>query len=367
MRGFTAVPIHDIHLRSTREGELQGAGQHRERLRARRDRGVRAVDRVHQLREPRDGASDAAREGGRAAQVRRRHESATDSPVHRRGAAADRHRRRARDGHRLAALEPFAAFVERAIGFDDLVRPEVVAAIVAITLLVAVGAGSYPAFLLSSFNPVRALRGHVARGATAATFRKVLVVLQFSISIALIVATLVVFDQQRFAETFDLGYEKDQVVVLTGSQAAALGPQWESMKRQLAERARSRGRDGVERGARDSHAAFERKSEISPTTTISAVSLRQLMLVDLRFLRDLRHRRRRGAVVLGSERRSRDQRSSRGNRSRRRRRLSEPARGRASRFDARRGRRPNPQRVRAAAVSSSVSSRTCISSPCAIL
>ena len=101
-------------------------------------------------------------------------------------------------------------------------------------MLVAAGAGSYPALLLSSFNPVRALRGQVARGATAATFRKVLVVLQFSISIALIAATLVVFGQQRFAETMDLGYEKDRVVVLTGSQAAALGPQWESMKRQLA-------------------------------------------------------------------------------------------------------------------------------------
>ena len=86
-------------------------------------------------------------------------------------------------------------------------------------MLVAIGAGSYPALLLSSFNPARALRGQVTRGATAATFRKVLVVLQFSISIALIVATLVVFEQQRFAETLDLGYEKDQVVVLTGSQA----------------------------------------------------------------------------------------------------------------------------------------------------
>jgi putative ABC transport system permease protein len=102
-------------------------------------------------------------------------------------------------GLALAALGPFARFVERDIGLGDVARPDVVAAIVAITLLVAIGAGSYPAFLLSSVNPIRALRGQAARGTTAATFRKLLVVLQFAISIALIVATLVVFNQQRFA------------------------------------------------------------------------------------------------------------------------------------------------------------------------
>ena len=57
--------------------------------------------------------------------------------------------------------------------------------------------------------------------------------LQFAISIALIVATLVVFAQQRFAQSFDLGYDKDQIVVLTGSQGGRLGTQWESMKLEL--------------------------------------------------------------------------------------------------------------------------------------
>jgi putative ABC transport system permease protein len=106
-------------------------------------------------------------------------------------------------------------------------------AIVAITLLVAAGAGSYPALLLSSINPARALRGQVTRSASVAAFRKGLVVLQFSASIALVVATLVVFDQQRFAETLDLGYEKDRIVVLSGSQDSALGSQWESIRRRL--------------------------------------------------------------------------------------------------------------------------------------
>ena len=234
IRGFTAVPIHDIHLRSTREGELKAPGS----IASVYALGAVAVfvlliACMNFVNLATARATQRAKEvglrksvGGTRAQLIRQFigEALLLTVI----AVA------LATGVVLAALEPFAAFVERAIGFDDLARPEVVAAIVAITLLVAAGAGSYPALLLSSFNPVRALRGQVARGATAATFRKVLVVLQFSISIALIAATLVVFGQQRFAETMDLGYEKDRVVVLTGSQAAALGPQWESMKRQLA-------------------------------------------------------------------------------------------------------------------------------------
>ncbi len=234
IRGFTAVPIHDIHLRSTREGELKAPGS----IASVYALGAVAVfvlliACMNFVNLATARATQRAKEvglrksvGGTRAQLIRQFigEALLLTVI----AVA------LATGVVLAALEPFAGFVERAIGFHDLARPEVVAAIVAITLLVAAGAGSYPALLLSSFNPVRALRGQVTRSATAATFRKVLVVLQFSISIALIAATLVVFDQQRFAETMDLGYEKDRVVVLTGSQAAALGPQWESMKRQLA-------------------------------------------------------------------------------------------------------------------------------------
>jgi putative ABC transport system permease protein len=132
----------------------------------------------------------------------------------------------------FATLEPFAAFVERDIGLSDLTSPTLLATLAAVTALVAFGAGSYPALLLSRVNPIRVLRGEVVRGAPAAAFRKGLVVLQFSISIALVIATLVVFDQERFARSYELGYVKDQIVVVTGSQGQGLGPQWESMKGQ---------------------------------------------------------------------------------------------------------------------------------------
>jgi putative ABC transport system permease protein len=233
LRGFTAVPIRDIHLRSTREGELKAPGSiasvYAFSIVAVFVQLIACINFVN-LATAR--ATQRAKEvglrksiGATRAQLTRQFvgESLLLTVI----AAA------VAIVIVVAALGSFAGFVERDISHGDVVQVEVVAAIVGITLLVAIGAGSYPAFLLSSLNPIRALRGHGARGTTAAKFRKVLVVLQFSISIALIVATLVVFQQQRFAETLDLGYEKDQVVVLTGSQDAALGPQWASMRLEL--------------------------------------------------------------------------------------------------------------------------------------
>jgi putative ABC transport system permease protein len=231
--GFTAVPIRDIHLRSAREGELRAPGSAATVYTfAAIAAFMLLIACINFVNLATARATQRAREvglrkvvGGTRAQLIRQFigESLLLSGIAVALATIIV----------AASLGPFASFVERDIGLDDLVRPEVMAAIAAVTLLVAVGAGSYPAFLLSAFNPVRALRGNVTRGATAATFRKILVVLQFTISIALIVTTLVVFKQQRFAQSFDLGYDRDQVVVLTGSQAGGLGTQWESMKLEL--------------------------------------------------------------------------------------------------------------------------------------
>lgn len=132
----------------------------------------------------------------------------------------------------VAALPPFSTFVEKNIGLADLAAPGVVSLLVALTLVVGLVAGSYPAFFLSAFKPIRVLKGEVTRGSGAAVFRKALVVVQFAISIALVIATVVVFQQARFARNFELGYNKDQIVVLTGSLTGGLGPQWTSMKLQ---------------------------------------------------------------------------------------------------------------------------------------
>ncbi|UII27576.1 ABC transporter permease [Fulvivirga maritima] len=80
-------------------------------------------------------------------------------------------------------------------------------------LITGVLAGSYPALYLSSFNPVSVLKGTFKAGKYSAIPRKILVILQFSISIILIIGTIVVFRQVEFARNKPIGYQKDGLVV----------------------------------------------------------------------------------------------------------------------------------------------------------
>jgi len=83
-------------------------------------------------------------------------------------------------------------------------------------LSVGVGllAGIYPSLVLSSFKPVSVLKGRFVSGARGLLLRKGLVVFQFTISIMLIVGTLVVFAQLTFMRKQDLGFSKDQILII---------------------------------------------------------------------------------------------------------------------------------------------------------
>ncbi|MDB5248990.1 MAG: hypothetical protein JWQ40_3384 [Segetibacter sp.] len=75
-------------------------------------------------------------------------------------------------------------------------------------------AGIYPAFVLTSFKPIAVLKGRFATGSRGIILRKGLVVAQFTISIALIIATIVVYNQMTYMRNQDLGFSKEQKIII---------------------------------------------------------------------------------------------------------------------------------------------------------
>jgi putative ABC transport system permease protein len=94
----------------------------------------------------------------------------------------------------------------------NLLNAEILIIFIGLVLFTAFIAGSYPAFFISEFKPVQVLKGQLKSGSSAATFRKVLVVFQFSLSIVLIISTTVVFRQMNFMSNRDIGFDRNNVL-----------------------------------------------------------------------------------------------------------------------------------------------------------
>jgi ABC-type antimicrobial peptide transport system permease subunit len=105
------------------------------------------------------------------------------------------------------------------------------AGIAGIILFTGVVAGSYPAFYLSSFNPVKVLKGSFLAGRKAVLPRRVLVTAQFVISILLISATIIVYRQLQYVKNRDLGYNPNNLIMLP--QTGDLGRNYEALKNDL--------------------------------------------------------------------------------------------------------------------------------------
>ncbi|MDP4256195.1 MAG: ABC transporter permease, partial [Bacteroidota bacterium] len=110
-------------------------------------------------------------------------------------------------------ISPFNTLVDKHMTVR-LGDPAHFGALLALGLVCGLVAGSYPAFYLSSFNPSLVLKGLKTRGNSAAVVRKGLVVVQFTISIVLIVCTIIIYQQIQHVKNRNLGYNRQDLVYL---------------------------------------------------------------------------------------------------------------------------------------------------------
>ncbi len=108
----------------------------------------------------------------------------------------------------VLTLPAFNLLTQKSLAVN-LGSPLHVAALLAITVICGLVAGSYPSFYLSSFNPVLVLKGLKAKAGSAGLIRKGLVVTQFTVSIVLIVSTIIIFQQIQHVKNRDAGYDKN--------------------------------------------------------------------------------------------------------------------------------------------------------------
>jgi putative ABC transport system permease protein len=111
-------------------------------------------------------------------------------------------------------LPGFNSFLDRTIGFPYWRDPLLLLGLPALALVIGLLAGFYPAMVLSSFRPAAVLKGAIAAQGSG-TLRQVLVVLQYSISIALLIATAVIYQQTTYATEGSLRFDKDLIVAVS--------------------------------------------------------------------------------------------------------------------------------------------------------
>ena len=111
-------------------------------------------------------------------------------------------------------LPPFNAFTGKEVGLAYFESMVTIPALLVTGSLVGLASSIYPAFYLASMNPVLVLKGQMAGGKSQSWLRNGLVIFQFTISTILIIGTFVVFDQVRYAQNKNLGFDGDQIIVV---------------------------------------------------------------------------------------------------------------------------------------------------------
>jgi putative ABC transport system permease protein len=126
----------------------------------------------------------------------------------------------------------FTTLTVTPISFDLLLQPAALALYFLLAVVIGCAAGWYPALVLSSFRPASVLKGSF-KMSTGGVMREGLVVVQFSISIALVAGTIAVFSQLSFMQHKELGYDKEQVLVIYFGDDSDIQQKTEAIKQEL--------------------------------------------------------------------------------------------------------------------------------------
>jgi putative ABC transport system permease protein len=133
----------------------------------------------------------------------------------------------------------------QALSISSLFKWQFLLPLLSLPFVIGIFSGIYPALFLSSFQPIKVLKGIMKVRGHSLSFRKALVVVQFSISIILIICTTIVFQQLKYMQKKSLGFNKDHVITLAYN--AGLNDKYESFKTQLLD---NPGIKGVTRSSR---------------------------------------------------------------------------------------------------------------------
>jgi len=117
----------------------------------------------------------------------------------------------------ISLLPAYQNLLGKPIELHFFDNPVIIPLLLLLGLIVGIISGSYPAFFLSSFKPVIVLKGNVDENKRGSWLRNILVIFQFTISIFLIIGTFSVYKQIRLFQNKNLGFEKEQVLVIQNS------------------------------------------------------------------------------------------------------------------------------------------------------
>jgi len=112
-------------------------------------------------------------------------------------------------------LPSFNALAGKSLAWRSFLRTDKLLAFAGIALLTGILSGSYPALFLSSFRPVKVLKGTLRMGTRSGVVRKVLIITQFALAVIVLVGTFVVLNQLRFLRSKSVGYDKEQLIYLS--------------------------------------------------------------------------------------------------------------------------------------------------------